>query len=202
MEVISAIPTKYSDVEFRSRLEARWAAFFDSLRWRWEYEPVDLNGYIPDFILDFRKPLLVEVKPVLSFGEFENYTDKIESSGWDGEAIIVGAKVFESDSQFDSCVLGMLGELPPVGARRKNELWWDEGQLDACPGCRHGISHVTGSYHCRRCGAYDGNLHGVPMGEIMPAWREAGNKVQWKKPARQPSRIEAQMESFQAENYY
>ncbi len=39
----------YAGVQFRSRLEARWAAMFDLLGWPWEYEPVDLDGYIPDY---------------------------------------------------------------------------------------------------------------------------------------------------------
>jgi len=51
---IQPIPTKYKGIEFRSRLEARWAVFFDTLEIRWEYEPecFDLgNGiyYTPDF---------------------------------------------------------------------------------------------------------------------------------------------------------
>ena len=34
------IPTLYGGVRFRSRLEARWAAFFfDVAGWSWEYEP-------------------------------------------------------------------------------------------------------------------------------------------------------------------
>lgn len=44
-------PTRYNGVEFRSRLEARWAAFFDILGWEWRYEPVDLEGWTPDFWL-------------------------------------------------------------------------------------------------------------------------------------------------------
>lgn len=47
----TAIPTAYGGVNFRSRLEARWAAMFDLLGWRWEYEPLDLDGYIPDFLV-------------------------------------------------------------------------------------------------------------------------------------------------------
>lgn len=47
----SAIPTRYNDINFRSRLEAKWACFFDLLEWRYEYEPIDLQGYIPDFVL-------------------------------------------------------------------------------------------------------------------------------------------------------
>jgi len=67
----------YAGVQFRSRLEARWAAFFDLLGWKWEYEPFDLQGYIPDFLLHVPKyagvcwlttdTLLVEVKPTDSY---------------------------------------------------------------------------------------------------------------------------------------
>lgn len=49
-------PTVYAGVEFRSRLEARWAAFFDQLGVRWTYEPFDGNGYIPDFLLPAGTP--------------------------------------------------------------------------------------------------------------------------------------------------
>ena len=50
------IPTKYKGCLFRSRLEARWAVFFDALQLKWQYEPegFDLkNGawYLPDFRL-------------------------------------------------------------------------------------------------------------------------------------------------------
>jgi hypothetical protein len=61
---IAAIPTKYKHVQFRSRLEARWAAFFDLGKRRWAYEPFELEGYIPDFILyGQRRNALVEIKP-------------------------------------------------------------------------------------------------------------------------------------------
>ena len=59
------IPTLYRGVQYRSRLEARWAAFFDLLGWPHQYEPFDLEGWIPDFLLTGRHPTLVEVKPVV-----------------------------------------------------------------------------------------------------------------------------------------
>jgi hypothetical protein len=40
---IKAIETTYAGCRFRSRLEARWAVFFDHLRIRWQYEP---QGYV------------------------------------------------------------------------------------------------------------------------------------------------------------
>lgn len=51
-----AIETQYKGYRFRSRLEARWAVFFDALSIRWEYEKEgydlgDLGRYLPDFWL-------------------------------------------------------------------------------------------------------------------------------------------------------
>lgn len=63
---IRAIPTKYAGVQFRSRLEARWAAYFDLVGLTWEYEPFDFPGWIPDFLVkgeDLEHSVLLEVKP-------------------------------------------------------------------------------------------------------------------------------------------
>lgn len=49
------IETRYKGYRFRSRVEARWAVFFDAMEWDWEYEKegFDLDGmlYLPDFLL-------------------------------------------------------------------------------------------------------------------------------------------------------
>ncbi|NYH13561.1 hypothetical protein [Paraburkholderia bryophila] len=52
--MIKAIETKYRGYRFRSRLEARWAIFFDCMGIEWEYEVegYDLGKsgwYLPDF---------------------------------------------------------------------------------------------------------------------------------------------------------
>lgn len=75
-------PTKYNGVLFRSRLEARWAVFFDLLNWKWEYEPIDFEGWTPDFIvyqpcshsecINGHK-LYCEVKPYSTIKEFEGH---------------------------------------------------------------------------------------------------------------------------------
>jgi hypothetical protein len=62
------IPTPYGGVKFRSRLEARWAIFFDRLHIPWEYEPQgfdigDGEAYLPDFILGLGDIVWAEVKP-------------------------------------------------------------------------------------------------------------------------------------------
>jgi hypothetical protein len=63
---IAAIPTVYRGRRYRSRLEARWAAFFDLLGWQHEYEPFDLGSWSPDFLLT-EWNTLVEIKPITEF---------------------------------------------------------------------------------------------------------------------------------------
>lgn len=52
---IKPIETEYAGIMFRSRLEARWAVFFDTLGIEWEYEPeafhLPSGSYLPDFFL-------------------------------------------------------------------------------------------------------------------------------------------------------
>lgn len=63
---IKAIETVYNGYRFRSRLEARWAVFFDTLGIEYEYEPegFDLDGlwYLPDFWLP-EQAYWIEIKP-------------------------------------------------------------------------------------------------------------------------------------------
>lgn len=63
--VIKAIETRYAGCRFRSRLEARWAVFFDTIGIKWEYEREGVvlpsGPYLPDFWLpEFRA--WVEIK--------------------------------------------------------------------------------------------------------------------------------------------
>lgn len=70
-------------VRFRSRLEARWAAFFDLCKISWEYEPeVGVEGWIPDFgLMRVGQPaMLVEVKPELGLVDLIPHFDRIEKA--------------------------------------------------------------------------------------------------------------------------
>lgn len=73
---VKPIETHYNGYRFRSRLEARWAVFFDALGVKYEYEPEGFqkNGlcYLPDFRVQCHgyrgecnigsRPLYIEVK--------------------------------------------------------------------------------------------------------------------------------------------
>jgi hypothetical protein len=72
--LIKAIETRYKGYRFRSRLEARWAVFFDSLGIEWEYEPegfeLPSGFYLPDFLIRSH----VEQGPYNTFVEIKGQT--------------------------------------------------------------------------------------------------------------------------------
>lgn len=152
---IAAIPTKYAGVQFRSRLEARWAAMFDLLGWKWEYEPIDLNGYIPDFIVtkvsNFTLHELFEVKPAGDVRAMQDAEHKIDTSGW-----------WELDgfSEYrNACVVGIHPDI--------RRFRFSNGD---------GYGHTTWQHHTQEPG--DSVYHT----SMLENWREAGNRVQWKAP--------------------
>lgn len=69
---IKAIETSYAGCRFRSRLEARWAVFFDHMQIPWEHEPEGFETpdgrYLPDFRLLLQTgQAWFEVKPDLAW---------------------------------------------------------------------------------------------------------------------------------------
>ena len=65
---LKPIETVYQNYKFRSRLEARWAVFFNALDISWTYEPQGFHlpsgPYLPDFHLtDDDWDCFVEIKP-------------------------------------------------------------------------------------------------------------------------------------------
>lgn len=87
MNNIKAIETIWAGRKFRSRIEARWAVFFQEIgaKWHYEFEGFEFgpHRYLPDFWIENvnlrttkKGPgLLVEIKPV--YPE-ENYIKKLE----------------------------------------------------------------------------------------------------------------------------
>ena len=81
MKDLKAVQTRYHGYLFRSRLEARWAVFFDMCGVKYEYEPegYDIGDglmYLPDFLLHGvigrdGGDLFVEVKGAMSGADAE-----------------------------------------------------------------------------------------------------------------------------------
>jgi hypothetical protein len=194
----SAIPTRYGGVQFRSRLEARWAAFFDLARWRWQYEPFDLNGWIPDFRLCGKVPALVEVKPI----DFAEFSDR-EAAYKDIEKRAFNVVLFRDRARrfldHEIIVLG-LGPAPsqithagfsvPILGYMLHEF--KEGLEDWAALCAghepQNLDYIAvkTSWRYRIGGQYDDNhdhLDFIKDCDVEYLWREASNLVQWRAPA-------------------
>jgi hypothetical protein len=147
---IKAHPTWYKAVFFRSRLEARYAAFFDIVGWKWDYEPIDLVGWTPDFRVEFecgRKScqpthsLLAEVKPYNRLDEF------------------IGHQCLEY----------------PYGRK-----WESGDAIDACASAAFGINPHVSSWemvHGDGGGMY--SIDDWCRCDVDEAWKQAGNVVRY-----------------------
>jgi hypothetical protein len=96
---IQPIETRYAGCRFRSRLEARWAVFFDTLGVAWEYEPEGFligkhkRPYLPDFKLRRTwtdKSLWVEVKGTDEALDLDLLSEAIADGGLDGPVMLLG----------------------------------------------------------------------------------------------------------------
>ncbi|MBM3273038.1 helix-turn-helix transcriptional regulator [Candidatus Kaiserbacteria bacterium] len=169
---INAIETKYNGILFRSRLEAKWAAMFDLLRWGWTYEPTDFDGWMPDFAIHGNKIIYVEVKPVTEFPE--EVAEKMKGSGCKEQLLILGM-ITPRCSWTDQPMIGWLSSdcegfaLAPFGR------WTGSDRIGFC--------HSECGFDDRISGKYDGGSWGsggeVTHDEIDALWREASNRVRW-----------------------
>lgn len=178
-----AITTLYRGIEYRSRLEARWAAFFSGIGWRYTYEPFDGEGYIPDFLIHGERPLLVEVKPAVTLHDYQAPTAKAENGlrDWNSDILIVGADpcpTLHSPFWAGNIAAGLLGEIVGDGC------WeWARASWVQCGNCRAiSVFHEELTYACRPCGCYDGDhyLGRVDMQLLQDAWANACNDVKWR----------------------
>jgi hypothetical protein len=177
---VTAIPTNYNGTRFRSRLEAKWAAMFDRCSWHWSYEPNDFDGYIPDFLLHFRVPILVEVKP-LRWDESDHDEDilqaartKVVHSGIKGEVLIVGTGIVPDQR------IGMLMDINPDTDEATPWHWAFGFRCDHCG--NRSFAPECNSWHCRARGCYDerdGRQH-LGAWDVDEDFRRASSEVQWR----------------------
>lgn len=176
------IPTSYGGVDFRSRLEAKWAALFDIYAWRWTYESADLDGYLPDFYLHFdRGDVLFECKPEKRSDELAVHVSKIARSGWRRDFVIGGAAILSPRTAPVLASFGAMGEWQP-GPGNDGEYLLGEAMAHRCRACdRVSFHHDAGSWRCAQCGREGKRLiDPIVWQHANEAWRQAGNRVQWK----------------------
>ena len=183
----------YKGTQFRSRLEARWACFFDKLGWKWEYEPFDLTGWIPDFALyshhgknKGKLSVLVEVRPYSTENEWKEKAFEITSMAGDfykaagqvAPTILCCGSTIWQDYDYTYDVIGYMQAFMGDGFWLIPAVLKNDGDVfDFCGG---------------ELAAYDGELTDIDRDrfsysicekdyELMNLWRSSGNEVQWKK---------------------
>ena len=136
---IKPIDTHYKGYKFRSRLEARWAVFFDSLCYDWDYEPegfvmpsgkcylpdfhltgVDTNGDTINYWCDV-KPSGISI-PHNDVVKMQDFTDNIEFGYVGGFLILEGLP--DVDKPY-KCLHS--GRHFMLWSRRRRPWWLDEG---------------------------------------------------------------------------
>jgi len=187
--VIKSIPTTYDGVRFRSRLEATWAAFFDAVGWKWQYEPLDYDGWTPDFILFGAHDVIpVEVKPIewvdnsRSMSSYVKKSDDLQKvrnfvSENDIECLVLGAYPVECEGVHSSFCLGVFVEQDTRGAYADAAYLgrgYDPNALD--------FFSDEQSYHYRMGGEHDGDGHIIKptKSDIRKHWGQASRLTQWK----------------------
>ena len=178
-----AITTIFDGIEYRSRLESRWAAFFSNIGWHTTYEPFDGDGYIPDFLVHGERPMLVEVKPASSEKDYYAPISKIEhglSGIWDHDVLIVGADplpYLPNSFDFSNHPAGVLGEWEEASWQ------WATANWMICTVCiQISVFHDFATYQGRPCGHYHGDSYigGLRTNVIREAWADACNAVKWR----------------------
>lgn len=188
MGELKPIETIYNGYRFRSRLEARWAVFFDQLGIKYFYEPEgfkmsDGTMYLPDFYLP-ESDAFFEVKGVMSDDDMHKIEQFISESG---KAVTIGY----SDFHFDACSFWQAdddGKTMEPGYPERT------GWLCQCRTCgKKWFMGSTGVWECRCCGEYDGDHHfstimtsnswmkGDP---VIEAWEEAKDALNIARQAR------------------
>jgi hypothetical protein len=175
----------YRGVQFRSRLEAKWAAFFDQCGWRWSYEPFDLYGWIPDFLIGESRTL-VEIKPYMTAEEFADTQQKIIAAGYRDKVVLLGLdptwRVTVGEG-LDPPTIGWLS-IRRGGTRFTRDLHFGYsegcGTLGLCPLACAWNDVITRAR--TRVELFHDN-HQQPADALLwQLWAQATNEVQWRGP--------------------
>ena len=176
------IETTFKGVTYRSRLEATWAAFFTNIGWKFEYEPFDGNGYIPDFLIIGERPMLVEIKPIVTEHQAFEHQEKIKRgiADLDYEVVVLGASpVMHSERQqkndgltYSDAGYGLASIYDPDE--------WTYCQWGMCGTCKSYILYADeGWWDGIPCGHRARSWDVLPDELILPYWYECKQLTRW-----------------------
>jgi hypothetical protein len=168
---LRAIETAYHDCLFRSRIEARWAVFFDYLKIAWEYEAegfeLPYGRYLPDFWLTDHR-WWFEVKGALPVAE-KDRNRCVDLAKATGQRVFIARGKIEKPTWERA---SSISEVFPSGGY-SGYYWWA-----SCAECgmmvlKFYVETDSGGGQCPRCGKYIDA--GEPCGQVGYAVRAANS---------------------------
>jgi len=197
---MKAIPINIEEIQFRSKLEARWYLFMRNLGWNIEYEPEieGIVGWIPDFlILGNGTKVLVEVKPFQTSLDFEgDYASetikKIENSIKNVKidaVLLVGSSLNLGKAECGSDHTFIGGQIirPQIDSSSSEKFYTDNFAYTDRPGGKFkiGVCDEINWYHDVINDGHDGgySLDKNNYDFVYQCWNKAGSKLQWKSPS-------------------
>lgn len=182
---INAKTTCYGGVNFRSILEARWAAFFDLIDLEWKYEPHEINGKIPDFVLYVNNKtqyatnqIIVEIKPTIFIDEKFKRELLVKYHDVKAHILILHESPFYKSQDYNTISIGYLSQY--LGHDEHCEFY--DGELK-------GLFDIGSSYMIfdgifGECHVNDRKYFTNPNSEeheiLLNMWNHAQNEVQFK----------------------
>ncbi len=181
MAALKAIETVYNGYRFRSRLEARWAVFFDTLEIPYEYEREGFQlgrmWYLPDFYLpegpwyptseQERLPACwVEIKPTLPGTRDVECVRRLATALSDEYVYLVVGQPYVAAAQFHYIAYRVIPSLPKLFVP---ELWRQ------CLGC-HAIDlgpHEHDDCVCEDDCAGERSYHSIQLDHAYQRARQA-----------------------------
>ena len=185
--MIKPIETQYKGYRFRSRLEARWAVFFDTLGVKWEYEPEgfdlgEAGWYLPDFRVTSPQGMVTwyEVKPqgVTSDMKFSAFKCAIDARADTTQAALLSGDptdVLGEEPETHACPrCGSLARLGSISSLL-SFVRGDGEDSDGMPRCGT-LEEVGIAYGCWACDVNTpvGGGHPLEMGLAGPVQPNKG----------------------------
>jgi len=177
--------TIYNGIEFRSMLEAKWACFFDITGWQWQYEPMQINNRVPDFIIytktDYYRTdkIIVEVKPSTMIDD-KFKTDLLNSYAEKKCHLLI---LDENPFYFDNNLL----KLGLMSQYNGHEYGFHDSIYPAYMKCVNDFSTEYMAYDGliygeieRKQFIYDSEYYKKEYRDIILNWREAQNYIKFK----------------------
>lgn len=185
-EIKKAQPVIYKGIQFRSKMEARLAVLLDEFNADWEYEPIQEDGYTPDFriknvekVLECRgfkcdkSDLYVEVKYALFKGnarQLENFAEK--------HHIIIGGRLplKQSLNNWDSFVdsFSEIGNTVCKGENPNEIKYWNWEMIDGSDEQAMLVVMADGNIKLARELEYGGYISvGIDTEKTLAAYQKA-----------------------------